>query len=146
MMRKIFFLVFFCFNSLTIVDAQHFNANEFEEKVAQAAKLLIFQPVPKHVTEFLMDGFKLDSIEEFKYHLSDPQGNPITAVLHIKTLKIVYVEFTQSNATFADVKQFLVKRKFEWVGSEHLWNYFNDKRFAIGISPGMMVHVSMYGH
>jgi hypothetical protein len=142
-MRKV--LLFLLVSCPVLLNSQRFNSTEFEERVKMAGTLLVLQPTGKQVKESLPPGFTLDYTEEFKYHIKDPQRNSVTAYLHITTLKVVYVEFSEPKATFVEIQKFLTDvKKFEWVGSEHLWNYFNDKKFAIAISPEMTVHVSLY--
>jgi len=130
------------------LSGQNFNSKQFEERVQFSADLLDWPPESDiRIKEILPKGFTIDltDSDKFKYRFKDPQGNRITAYLHIENSNVVYVEFTEGNASFIEIQKFLTEEKgFEWVGAEHQWNYFNNKKLSIAISPEMTVHVSRY--
>ncbi len=102
--------------------------SDFEEKFLLARKLLQEQPVRNQLINFLKDyHFEIDSLSNFHYYLKDKSNNPFTIYLHIETLKIVYVEFTEPSNLREEITKYLTKKEYSFLGSQHLCDYWIEK-------------------
>lgn len=145
---KILFVITFLFVTYSS-KAQTFNPNNFNIKLNLSELLLTKQPTREKLQSLLPKEFGIDSLQEFKYFLKDSMGIPVIVYLHIKTLKIVYIEFYENQLFQKDMYDYIIQKKsFDWIGSEHNCDYFNNKKTAIVICPGMekgmMIHISKY--
>ena len=135
--------------NLSSLKAQTFNAKNFESKVRLSEFLLMKQPSRDSLERLLPAGYKIEALKEFQYVLKDSSGIILTAYLHIKTLKIVYVEFYEKQEYKKELYDYLTKNKnFEYVASEHMCDFMNNKKISFTICPGMeegmMINISKY--
>jgi len=145
---KLFFSFIVIFNSC-LLKAQSFNPKNFDSKVRLSEFLLMKQPSRDSLERMLPSGYKIESLKEFQYVLKDSSGVILTAYLHIKTLKIVYVEFYEKQEYKKELYDYLTKNKnFEYVASEHMCDFMNNKKISFTICPGMeegmMINISKY--
>jgi len=142
-------LVLILLINFNLSKAQSFNAKNFEIKVKLSELLLAKQPSRDSLIKILPRGYKIESLKEFQYVLKDSSSIIMTAYLHIKTLKIVYVEFYENQSFKTELYDYLIKQnKFDYVASEHNCDYLNNKKISFTICPGMkeglMINISKY--
>ena len=120
-----------------------------ELKLKFSTSLVNDQPSVEKLLKWMPDNFTIDSLTEFKYCFKALDYTTITAHLHLETRKIVYVEFFETEKEVKEITRFLLKEKgYKYVASEHMCDYFNNKKNAIQMCPGMekgtMIDVSKY--
>ncbi len=148
--NSFFSLLFLLFSTAPFFSsAQQFNIKQFDENLNLSSYLLQNQPNIDSLIKTLPKDYKMDSISAFKCYVKDKLNRKIVVYLHIKSLKIVYVELHESQKNFQDLNNYLTNTKnFTYIGSERNCDYLNDKTLSItlcsGMKDGIMIHVSLF--